>query len=283
MGRSSSVEHAPHTARKRRHAPAGAYCGAVLETVTATRFAVPLREGGSLPGLVETDDLGMYVVKFRGAGQGLKVLVAEVLVGELARALDLPVPRLAVVDLARDIARYEADEEVQDLLTASLGTNLGLDYLPGSFGYDGSRPATAEQAAPIVWLDAFTANIDRTWANPNLLVWGDRPWVIDHGAAVYFHHGWGRRAPDAQRFAQQPFDASDHVLGDLVGDLRSTHERLSLRLDDDRLAAVVDLVPDEWLEPTEHLPTPADSRRAYVEHLVARRDQPTAWLPGGSR
>ncbi|WP_068323987.1 HipA family kinase [Janibacter terrae] len=255
----------------------------MLETVTATRFAVPLREGGSLPGLVEADDLGMYVVKFRGAGQGVKVLVAEVVVGEIARVLGIPVPRLAVVDLPRDIARYEADEEVQDLLTASLGTNLGLDYLPGSFGYDGSRPATPEQAAPIIWLDAFTANIDRTWANPNLLVWGGRPWVIDHGAALYFHHAWARRAPDAQRFAEQRFDASDHVLGDLVDDVRPAHEDLAARLDDSTLAGVLDLVPDEWLETTEQLVTPTDTRRAYLEHLVARRDQPAAWLPGGAR
>ncbi|CAM3919155.1 HipA family kinase [Janibacter anophelis] len=255
----------------------------MLETVTATRFAVPLREGGSLPGLVEADDLGMYVVKFRGAGQGVKVLVAEVLVGELARVLGIPVPRLVVVDLPRDIARYEADEEVQDLLTASVGTNLGLDYLPGSFGYDGSRPATAEQAAPIVWLDAFTANIDRTWANPNLLVWGGRPWVIDHGAAVYFHHGWGRRAPDPQRFADQLFDGSDHVLGDLVGDLGETHERLAARLDDTTLEGVVALLPDEWLEISEHLPSPDAARATYLEHLIARRDRPAAWLTGGAR
>lgn len=255
----------------------------MLETVTATRFAVPLREGGSLPGLVDADDLGMYVVKFRGAGQGLKVLVAEVLVGEIARALDIPVPRLAVVDLPRDIARYEADEEVQDLLTASVGTNLGLDYLPGSFGYDGSRPATREQAEPIVWLDAFTANIDRTWGNPNLLVWGGNPWVIDHGAALYFHHAWARRSPDAERFARQPYDVSDHVLGDLVDDLAPTHADLATRLTDDVLAAIVDLVPAEWLETGEHLPSPEAVREAYAHHLTTRRDHPFAWLPGGGR
>lgn len=255
----------------------------MLETVTATRFAVPLREGGSLPGLVDADDLGMYVVKFRGAGQGLKVLVAEVIVGEIARALQIPVPRLAVVDLPRDIARYEADEEVQDLLSASVGTNLGLDYLPGSFGYDGSRPASPEQAAPIVWLDAFTANIDRTWANPNLLVWGGQPWVIDHGAALYFHHAWARRAPDAAKFVAQPFDASDHVLGDLVDDLRPHHADLASRLGDAELARIIQLVPDEWLETSDHLPDAAAVRAAYLEHLTTRRDHPDAWLPGGAR
>ncbi|WP_277451512.1 HipA family kinase [Janibacter sp. DB-40] len=255
----------------------------MLETVTATRFAVPLREGGSLPGLVEADDLGMYVVKFRGAGQGLKVLVAEILVGEIARRLDIPVPRLAVVDLTKDIARYEADEEVQDLLTASVGTNLGLDYLPGSFGYDGSRPATRAQAEPIVWLDAFTANVDRTWANPNLLVWGGRPWAIDHGAALYFHHSWRRRAPDPGRFADQPFSVEDHVLRDLTDDLAAVHERAEATLDDETLRGVIDLVPEEWLETSEHLTTTGAVRSAYLEHLVARRDRPDAWLPGGGR
>jgi hypothetical protein len=161
----------------------------VLRQITATRYVTPLREGGSLPGIVEADDLGTYVLKFRGAGQGLKVLVAEVLVGELARALGLNVPRLAVVDLQAPIAKYEADEEVQDLLTASLGLNLGIDFLPGSFGYDGSRPPDPQTAAEILWLDAFTANVDRTWSNPNLLVWHRRPWLIDHGAALYFHRG----------------------------------------------------------------------------------------------
>ena len=176
--------------------------------MTATRYVVPLREGGSLPGLVEADDLGTYVVKFTGAGQGRKVLVAEVIVGELARRLDIPTPRLAVVDLPSAIARYEADEEVQDLLNASPGRNLGVDFLPGSFGYDGSRPPTAPDAGAIVWLDAFTANVDRTWANPNLLVWHGRTWAIDHGAALWFHHSWPSRPPDAGRFAAQPFDPS---------------------------------------------------------------------------
>ena len=193
----------------------------MLLEVNAVRYVTPLKEGGSLPGIVEADDDGTYVLKFRGAGQGLKVLVAEVLVAGIARLIDVPVPDLAVVDLDARIARYEADEEVQDLLTASVGTNLGVDPLPGSLGYDGSRPASADLADRIIWLDALTANVDRTWSNPNLLVWHGRTWAIDHGAALYFHHSWPSRGPSPERFAAQPFDASRHVLRDVAGDVRA--------------------------------------------------------------
>jgi hypothetical protein len=253
----------------------------VLDQVTATRYVTPLKEGGSLPGIVEADDLGTYVLKFRGAGQGLKVLVAEIIVGELARALGLRVPRMAVVDLQAPIAKYEADEEVQDLLTASLGTNLGIDFLPGSFGYDGSRPPTPDVAADILWLDALTANVDRTWSNPNLLVWHRDPWLIDHGAALYFHHGWPSRGADPQRFANQPFDASTHVLRDVAADPRAAHDRLAPLLTDELLQAVTAQVPDEWLEQAPGLGTPDAVRTAYLEHLLARVAHSAAWLPGG--
>lgn len=239
-----------------------------------------------MPGLVEADDLGMYVVKMRGAGQGLKVLVAEVIVGEIGRALGIAVPDLVTVDLSREIARFEADEEVQDLLTASVGLNLGMDYLPGAFGYDGSRSAPAEVADAIVWLDSFTANVDRTWANPNLLLWHGRVWAIDHGAALWFHHGWVRKAPNAERFAVQPFDASTHVLRDLTRDVAAVHERAVAVLDEATIRGIVDLVPDEWLETDDegvHLPGSAAVRDAYVEHLLARLATPAAWLPGGGR
>jgi hypothetical protein len=252
----------------------------VLDQVTATRYVTPLKEGGSLPGIVEADDLGTYVVKFRGAGQGLKVLVAEVIVGELARALGLDVPRMTVVDLQAPIAKYEADEEVQDLLTASLGLNLGVDFLPGSFGYDGSRPPTPDIAADILWLDAFTANVDRTWCNPNLLVWHRNPWLIDHGAALYFHHGWPGRGADPDRFASQPFDASTHVLRDVASSPRAAHHRLSPSVTTELLAGVVDAVPEDWLEQAPGLDTPAAVRAAYLEHLLARVANPSAWLPG---
>lgn len=253
----------------------------MLDHVTATRYVVPLREGGSLPGVVEADDLGTYVVKFRGAGQGLKVLVAEVIVGELARALGLAVPRLVTIDLPPAIARYEADEEVQDLLNASPGTNLGVDLLPGALGWDGSREVEPELAARVVWLDALTANVDRTWANPNLLLWHGRPWLIDHGAALYFHHSWPRREPDPARFAAQRYDAGEHLLLPVAGDVTVAHEQLSPRaaahLDD-----VLDRVPSEWLEPTPWLPDADAARAAYREHLVARLAAPAAWLPGGA-
>ena len=253
----------------------------MLEHVTATRYVVPLREGGSLPGVVEADDLGTYVVKFRGAGQGLKVLVAEVIVGELARRLGLDVPRLATISLPDAIARYEADEEVQDLLNASPGTNLAVDLLPGALGWDGSHSVDPGVAAAVVWLDALTANVDRTWTNPNLLLWHGRPWLIDHGAALYFHHGWPRRAPDPARFAAQPYDATEHLLRSSAGDVGAAHAELAPQALD-HLDAVLDLVPDEWLETTDRLADTAAVRTAYLDHLSARLGAPAAWLPGGA-
>jgi hypothetical protein len=253
----------------------------VLPEVTAVRYVTPLKEGGSLPGIVEADDDGTYVVKFRGAGQGLKVLVAEVIVAGLARLVDVPVPDLAVIDLDARIARYEADEEVQDLLTASVGTNLGVDYLPGSLGYDGSRPPSAELAERIIWLDALTANVDRTWANPNLLVWHGRTWAIDHGAALYFHHSWPSRAPSPERFAAQPFDARRHVLRDVAVDVGRRHEELAAGLTDDAIRRLVADVPAEWLETTAELPDVGAVRAAYLLMLRARLASPASWLPAG--
>src|SRR4051812_38402494 len=182
----------------------------MIPTVAVTRYVTPLREGGSLPGIVEADDLGTYVCKFRGAGQGVRVLVAEVVVGCLAERLGLRTPRMVALDLDPEIARYEADEEVQDLLNASPGLNLGTDFLPGSFGYDGEPPESADPAR-VLWLDAFTANVDRTWRNPNLLVWHGDLWVIDHGACLYFHHARPGGISDPARFAAQPWSPDDHV------------------------------------------------------------------------
>ncbi len=248
----------------------------VLRTVAATRYVVPLREGGSLPGLVEADDLGIYVCKLMGAGQGPRVLVAEVVVGELARRLGIRTPDLVVVRLDAAIARYEADEEVQDLLTASLGLNLGVDFLPGSFGFDAACRPDPDAAARVLWLDAFTANVDRSWRNPNLLVWGGQLYAIDHGAALYFHHGWTTAPGAADRFAAQPYDASDHVLLGYRDRLPAVDAELAPRVTRELLGEIVAMVPDAWL------PGPVDvtaQREAYVEHLLTRVAGDRAWLP----
>jgi hypothetical protein len=250
-----------------------------LSTVSATRYVAPLREGGSLPGIVEADDLGTYVCKFRGAGQGAKVLVAEVLVGELARRLDVATPELVVVDLDAAIGRYEADEEVQDLLTASIGPNLGVDFLPGSFGFDSACTPDPDVAARILWLDALCANVDRSWRNPNLLVWHGDVWAIDHGACLYFHHGWSGGVGSAARFAAQPYDASDHVLAAYRHGVPAVDADLAPRVTRDLLEEVAALVPDVWLEPVPGAETPDALRAAYVEFLLARVRGDRAWLP----
>ncbi len=250
-----------------------------LETVRVTRYVTPLREGGSLPGVVEGSDLGTYVCKFRGAGQGVRVLVAEVVVGALARRVGLRTPRLVALDLTREIARYEADEEVQDLLTASVGLNLGIDFLPGAFGYDGDRPGDPLDPAVVLWLDAFTANVDRSWRNPNLLVWHDDLWVIDHGASLYFHHAWAGGVTDPARFAAQRWDASDHVLGAWADRLDEAEARVAPLLDEQVVADALAEVPDAWLEPVPGAETPAALREAYAAFLTARL-QTRQWLPG---
>lgn len=256
-----------------------------LDRVRVTRYVTPLREGGSLPGIVEADDLGTYVCKFRGAGQGLRVLVAEVIASELARRVGLRTPRLVVLDLDPAIARYEADEEVQDLLNASAGDNLGIDFLPGAFGYADGEAGTPEEAARVLWLDAFIANVDRSWRNPNLLVWHGDLWVIDHGASLYFHHAWPggslTREGAAQRFADQPWDSSDHVVDPAEVDLAATDAVLRAELGNEVFAEVLDLVPDAWLEPVPGAETPAQVRAAYVDFLSARLAS-RAWLPGGA-
>jgi hypothetical protein len=252
-----------------------------IRSVRATRYVTPLREGGSLPGLVEADDLGVYVCKFRGAGQGPRVLVAEVIVGELARHLGVATPELVGVDLEAPLARYEADEEVQDLLTASLGLNLGIDFLPGAFGYDAASRPDPLEAARVLWLDAFTANVDRSWRNPNLLMWHGRLWAIDHGAALYFHHSWPGGVGSPQRFAAQPYRLDDHVLLEFADRLPEVNEELSSRVDEDVLRAVVDRVPSDWLDPVPDRDE-AGHRAAYVEFLLARLRGNRDWLVGGA-
>lgn len=251
----------------------------MIPTVSATRYVAPLREGGSLPGIVEADDLGTYVCKFRGAGQGLRVLVAEVVVGELARRLGINTPDLVAIDLDAAIGRYEADEEVQDLLTASVGLNLGVDFLPGSFGFDaGCRPDPAS-AARIIWLDALTANVDRSWRNPNLLVWHQGLWAIDHGACLYFHHSWAGGVGSPERFARQPYDVSDHVLAAYLPGVPDADADLAQLVTEELLREVVAQVPDEWLEVPPGVDDVAGVRDAYVAFLRARVAGERSWLP----
>jgi hypothetical protein len=242
----------------------------VLRQVTATRYVTPLREGGSLPGVVEADDLGTYVVKFRGAGQGPKALVAEVISGELARRLELPVPELVVVDLDPVVARAEPDQEVQELIKASAGPNLGMDFLPGALGFDPvAHRVDAGLASRVLVFDAFTENVDRSWRNPNLLIWHGGLWLIDHGATLYFHHNWPRAATVVHR----PYPWDDHVLKPYTTALADAGPELAARLTPALLADVIALVPDEWLD------DPDADRTAYLAHLSARAAEPKAWLP----
>jgi hypothetical protein len=245
-----------------------------LRRVTATRYVTPLREGGSLPALVEADDDGLYVVKFRGAGQGPAALVAEVLAGELARALGLPVPDLVLAD--PELPRAEPDQEIQDLLSASAGANLGVDFLPGALPF---TPAAAHAidaafAADVVWLDALVTNVDRTPRNPNLLVWHGRTWLIDHGAAFYRQHG---DAPLADS-ARSPFaHIADHVLLAFAEPIAAADERLAER-SQGAIAGAGALVPDEWLGDD-----PAARRDDLVAFLQTRLEEPREFVEEAER
>jgi hypothetical protein len=254
----------------------------MLRTVVATRYVTPLREGGSVPALVEADDDGLYVVKLLGAGHGRKALVAEVLAGEIGRHLGLPVPDLVLVELDATLARAEPDEEIKDLLERSAGINVGLDFLPGALPFApkvGPVPEP-ELAAAIVWLDAFTTNVDRTARNPNLLVWHRRLHLIDHGSALYIHHTW--RDPAAH--ARRPFEPiRDHVLLPFAGSIAAADARLAPLVDRDTLEGLADLLPDDWLVPEPGLDGPGDHRRAYVDYLVARLAQPRAFAEEAER
>ena len=242
----------------------------------ATRYVTPLREGGSLPAVVEADDLGTYVLKFRGAGQGRKALVAEIMAGEIARSLGLLVPEIVLVNLDPELARAEPDPEIQDLIRASAGLNLALDYLPGSLGFDPLvEPPGPDLASRILWFDALVTNVDRTPRNPNLLTWHGRLWLIDHGASLYFHHAW-RGWQDASK---RPFTAArDHVLLPLAGDIRDADARLAFRLTRDVLREIVDLVPEEWLLEEPGFADAAAVRAAYVEFLSGRLEEPRGWV-----
>jgi hypothetical protein len=248
----------------------------MLRTVTATRYVTPLREGGSLPGLMEADDLGTYVVKFRGAGQGRKALVAEVVCGELARRLGLPVPEVVLVEVDPLLGRSEPDEEVQDLLKASGGLNLGLDFLPGSLGFDPvAHDVEPELASRVLWFDALVSNVDRSWRNPNLLMWHRRLYLIDHGAALIFHHGWSR----AEGAIERPYDVGDHVLGEAATARADADATMAAAVTEDLLREVVALVPSTWLADEPGFATADEVRRAYVDHLARRVAARDRWRP----
>ncbi|WP_310395995.1 HipA family kinase [Hymenobacter sp.] len=237
-----------------------------LRTVAVTRYVTPLREGGSLPALVEADDGFLYVLKFRGAGQGVKALIAELIVGELARALDLRVPELVFCELDEAFGRTEPDEEIQDLLRASTGRNLALHYLSGAITFD-ALVTTVEPrlASQIVWLDCLTLNVDRTARNTNLLMWHRELWLIDHGAALYAHHA----GPDWARPRPRPFpQVKDHVLLPRASELAGVDVESRAQLPPERLRAIVSLVPDEWL--TNGDASADEQREDYVRFLATR-------------
>jgi hypothetical protein len=247
-----------------------------VRTVAATRYVTPLHEGGSLPAIVEADDDGMYVLKFRGAGQGSRALIAEIIGGELARALGLPVPEIVLMELDVDLARTEPDPEIQELIKNSAGLNLALDYLPGSIMFDpvAVRPASP-LASDIVWFDAYVTNVDRTARNTNMLMWHRRLTLIDHGAALYFHHSW-------DHYLERSVDAfhrvKDHVLLPYASELRESDAKLSARLSPALITDIVGKVPDSWLSGPSPFKSSDEWRAAYVQYLVRRLSEPHLFL-----
>lgn len=241
----------------------------MLRTIRATRYVTPLREGGSLPAIVEADDLGLYVLKFRGAGQGPLALVAELIAGEIGRALGLKVPEIVLVEVDAALGRNEPDYEIRELLNASVGLNLALDYLPGSTMFDPAAgdKADARLASDAVWFDAFVTNVDRTARNPNLLYWHKTLYFIDHGAALYFHHAWSRH--DAH--AMSPFGLiKDHLLLPLAGRLPEVDSEMRSALSDEGFANLVRLIPDAWLPDDPGFDGKAGQRDAYLEFFRTR-------------
>jgi hypothetical protein len=244
-----------------------------VRKVTATRYVAPLREGGSLPAVVEADDDGLYVVKFRGAGQGPKALVSELLGGEIARALGLRVPEIVYIDVDPQLGRTEADGEIQELVQASGGLNLALDFLPGALPFDPllTTPVDDALASAIVWLDAYISNVDRTVRNTNMLIWHHAVWLIDHGASFYFQYRETDFVPDAGK----PFKKiEEHVLIRRAKAIRDADARLSSMLNERALRDIVRKIPDEWLADDKVYPTPDLYREAFVEYLAARLEAP---------
>ncbi len=254
----------------------------LLPSYSATRYVQPLREGGSLPAIVETDGGGLFVTKFRGAGQGVKALIAELIVGLLARAIGLPLPDVALIEIPSSFGRSEPDPEIQDLLRASHGINMGLRYLDGAFNFDPMAAGglvSPELAARIIWLDGFVTNPDRTHKNPNLLVWNRQPWLIDHGAALYAHHDWS--SVDETRTRSAFPLIRDHVLLAQSGDLHQADAELTLALGNGSIRRAVAAVPDALLDdPSIRADfNSADAARdRYVAYLTGRLDAPHAFL-----
>ena len=247
-----------------------------MRTVIATRYVTPLREGGSLPAIIEADDDGMYVLKFRGAGQGPRALVAELVAGEIARAAGLQVPELVFVELDPELARTEPDVEIQDLIRASAGLNLALDYLPGSVMFDPLAEKTdADLASAIVWFDSYVTNVDRTPRNTNMLMWHRRLWLIDHGAALYFHHTW----TNYRERSRDPFSlVKDHVLLKRALSLEETDSKLIQRVTPEVIDSVVKLIPDAWLVDDSLAGGPSQQRNGYLEYLLTRLEPPRLFL-----
>lgn len=247
-----------------------------LRTVTATRYVTPLREGGSLPAIIEADDDGLYVLKFRGAGQGQRALIAELVAGEIGRALGLPVPEIVFVELDPELARTEPDPEIQDLIRASAGLNLALDYLPGSITFDPlAEKPESQLASQIVWFDAYLTNVDRTARNTNILVWHRRLWLIDHGAALYFHHSWD----DYAGRSRMPFrQIKDHVLLPFAGALTEADLVLGEKMTPAVVNQVVGQIPDAWLGDEPRFGGVGEHRAAYAEYLLGRLRPPRAFL-----
>jgi hypothetical protein len=249
----------------------------MLRTVLATRYVTPLREGGSLPGLVEADDDGLYVLKFRGAGQGPKALIAELVAGEVGRALGLPVPEIVLMRLDAALGRNEPDYEIRSLMAASLGLNLALDFLPGALAYNPAVPQgmDAELASATVWFDAYVTNVDRTARNTNILVWHRRHWLIDHGAALYFHHNWGDYLKQSRtRFPQ----IKDHVLLPLASRLSELDSALQARLTPEVLEGIVAAIPDTWLGEELGIGGRDEQRAAYMAYLRSRLEASHAFV-----
>jgi hypothetical protein len=247
-----------------------------MRTLTATRYVAPLHEGGSLPAIVEADDDGLYVLKFRGAGQGPKALIAELVAGEIARVAGLPVPEIVFIELDADLARTEPDPEIQELIRASAGLNVALDYLPGSVMFDpvAFKPDAA-LASAIVWFDAFVTNVDRTANNTNMLVWHRALRLIDHGAALYFHHSWDKYLERAR----DPFTRiKDHVLLPRASALKEADERLTGLVSLEAIRAIVSLIPDAWLTERTVFETPEQNRQAYVDYFQQRLMAPHAFI-----